>query len=154
MIDYLTAGKLLKNYFGALKDLKDAGITSNKKDFTSQIGEWFVSELYGGVKATNSIQKDWDIMLGEKKIQVKTHAKSITNFNRKTPIKFNNEAKIDELIIIIFTEDYNLKEFYKVPWLDALPLIKRNKGADIIHWDHLHKFKIYGTNLKYLTENC
>ena len=63
MKDYKETNILLKNYFDALRALKNAEITSNKKDFTCQIGEWLVSEIYEGTRAFSGIQKDWDIDL-------------------------------------------------------------------------------------------
>ena len=34
-----------ENYFKAFNELKALGVTQNKKDFTSQLGEWFVETL-------------------------------------------------------------------------------------------------------------
>lgn len=93
------------------------GVIRNKKDFTSQLGEWLVAELYGGISAESSSQKDWDVKVGaDLFIQVKTHAKAIGNNNRWTGIKYKKDAQINELVIIVFTHDYKLREFYKIPW--------------------------------------
>lgn len=37
----------LQNYLSAASRLRQLGITPNKRDFTCQIGEWLVSNLYG-----------------------------------------------------------------------------------------------------------
>ena len=37
-----------ENYFKALNELTTLGITQNKKDFTSQLGEWLVETLFDG----------------------------------------------------------------------------------------------------------
>lgn len=81
-------------------------------------------------------------MTGGKRIQVKTHAKAVTTTARFTPLKCNHESQIDELVIVVFTEDYRLKEFYKVPWQDALKLIREEKRKQVIYWNHIQSFLI------------
>lgn len=142
MNDYTEIQKALNYYLTALKLLKDLGVMTNKKDFTSQIGEWFVSELFDGDRATSGVQKDWDLKIGDKFIQVKTHSKAPSTSARWTAIKYDEKANIDELIIVIFSADYKLKEFYKAPWNEALKIIKRQKKRDVIYWADLKKFQI------------
>ncbi|OYU82544.1 MAG: hypothetical protein CFE24_15065 [Flavobacterium sp. BFFFF2] len=142
MKDYTNIKATLKKHHESLDELKNHKVIQNKKDFTSQIGEWFVSELYGGTRAQSGIQKDWDIIVSESYIQVKTHSKAITTKARWSVIKKNYDAKINVLIIVVFTENYKLREFYKLPWEDAYRLITSQKSRDVIHWDHLNKYKI------------
>ena len=42
----------------------------------------------------------------------------------------------------VFTEDFKLREFYKVPWKKCLDLIRRNKDRDVLMWDHLKEYSI------------
>jgi hypothetical protein len=62
---------IIRNLVNAMKALRDGGVATNKTDLTCQISEWLVKEIYGGILAPNSINKDWDILVGEKRIQVK-----------------------------------------------------------------------------------
>jgi len=140
--DYKSHGLLLKNFIKSLQDLRIAGIATNKKDFTSQVGEWLVAEIYGGSLALNSIQKDWDLIADGKHIQVKSHAKSDTNTNRKTRLQYDESSTIDELIIVIFTQDYMLKEFYSISWPEAYQLISHNKAGGEIYWNRLKDYKV------------
>jgi hypothetical protein len=133
---------ILQNYFNALKALKEAQITNNKKDFTCQIGEWLVAKIYDGKLAASSIQRGWDVDVNGKKIQVKTHAKAVSNKSRQTAVKRNEGIDVDELITVVFTENYQLKEFYVTPWKEALKLIRQNKTGGIIHWDDQKRFKM------------
>jgi hypothetical protein len=103
MKDYKDIRILLTNYFKAANTLKHAGLTRNKKDFTSQIGEWLVCEIYNGTIATSGIQKGWDLMVGNKKTQVKTHSKATTNTARWTAIKH------DVLLIFEFNAQFEHK---------------------------------------------
>lgn len=137
--------KALDDFYKSLKKLREEGILTNKKDFTGQIGEWLVAELYQGKRAESSIQKGWDIDVNGKHIQVKTHAKATTNKNRWSGVKKDSPEKIDELIIVVFTHDYKLKEFYKAPWSKAKPLIKmrgKKKTKPEITWNSLKNYRV------------
>ena len=137
----------LKNFHKSMADLKDLDVLINKKDFTCQIGEWLVASLYDGERSTNGIQKDWDIKVGEKNVQVKTHAKASTNSASWTAVKNDVNADVDELIIVVFYEDYKLKAFYKLPWQIALRKNKRSGGREVINWRDIEEFKIAKENL-------
>lgn len=128
-----------------MKKLRDEKILINKKDFTCQIGEWLVEILYNGKRATSGIQKGWDVDISGKHIQVKAHAKAEGNKNRWSAVEKETTETIDELIIVVFTFDYKLKEFYKAPWLKAIPHIKlrgKKKPRYEINWNAIKEFKI------------
>lgn len=129
------------DYFKAFRRLKELGVVINKKDFTSQIGEWLVQEVYGGKRAESGIQKYWDIETEKGKIQVKSHAKSKTTSARWSAIKYDVDAEVDFVVIVVFSEDYQLTEFYQIPWKDCLNLIRRNKDRDVLMWDHLKDYQ-------------
>lgn len=147
MKDYNEINIALKNFLSSLSELKRLGVTTNKKDFTSQIGEWLVSELFDGKIADSAIQQYWDIKIADKNIQVKTHSKSETTTARWSAIKYDENAPIHELIVIVFTPDYKIKEFYKAPWSEVLKLIRRQKNRDVIYWDDKVEYKIEIENL-------
>ncbi|MCK9291498.1 MAG: hypothetical protein WCR58_12005 [Bacteroidales bacterium] len=135
----------LKNFFNAMKELREQGILINNKDFTSQIGEWLVEMIFEGKRADSGIQKGWDIDVKGKHIQVKTHAKAETNKSRFSVVNKESAEEIDELIIVVFTSDYKLKSFYKVPWGVASPLIilrGKKSQKNIINWSSIKKYKI------------
>jgi hypothetical protein len=127
--------------------LQEIGITTNKKDFTSQIGEWLAEKVFNGKRAESGIQKYWDIDSEIGKIQVKTHSKSKTTKARWSAIKYDVDAEVDFVVIVVFSEDYQLTEFYQVPWKDCLKLIRRNKDRDVLMWDHIIHFKIEIKNI-------
>lgn len=135
----------LVNFFNALDVLRDEGIMINQKDFTCQVGEWLVEVIYEGKRAGNGIQKGWDVNVGGKHIQVKTHAKAGTNGARWSRVESYPDDKIDELIIIVFAPNYKLKEFYKVPWQSAT-LHMKPRGIKTpkseINWSSIRAFRI------------
>jgi len=131
----------IHDYFKAFRRLKELGVVINKKDFTSQIGEWLVQEVYGGKRAESGIQKYWDIETDKGKIQVKSHAKSKTTAARWSAIKYDVDAEVDLVVIVVFSEDYQLTKFYQIPWKDCLNLIRRNKDRDVLMWDHLKDYQ-------------
>ena len=132
MAEYKEIKEQLNKYFNSLFELRKLGVAPNNKDFTSQLGEWLVAEIYNGVKAESGIQKDWDIRVGEDLIQVKTHAKSENTNARWSAIKYDIEANISFVVIIVFSSEYKLKEFYKIPWVKCIDLIKRNKDRIVL----------------------
>ncbi len=137
----------LTSYLSSFTQLVNLSVLANKKDFTCQIGEWFVAEQYGGTRAESGIQKSWDLKVGDKYIQVKAHAKAQKTTARFSAVKYDESAQIDELITVVFTPDYKLKEFYQTPWKEALKLIKKEKHGDVIYWDHQRNYKIEFGNL-------
>lgn len=141
MTDNAIISNSIKNYLYILKELRDIGVITNSKDFTSQIGEWLVEQIYEGKRAPSGIQRYWDVKVNETKIQIKTHAKSSTTNARWSYIKQDIIAEIDILIIIVFTSDYKLKEFYEVPWKEALPIIKKEKDGDKIYWNDIRAYQ-------------
>ena len=135
----------LGNFFEAMKILREEEILINKKDLTGQIGEWLVEMLYEGKRATSGIQKGWDVDVKGKHIQVKAHAKAETNNARFSAVDKDSTERIDELIIVVFTFDYKLKAFYKVPWESAVPHIKlrgKKSPRNEINWSSIKNFKI------------
>jgi hypothetical protein len=137
----------LNKYFNALFRLKELNVAPNSKDFTSQLGEWLIAEIYDGKKAESGIQKDWDIKIGNELVQVKTHAKAETTTARWSALKYNIDANVDLVIIVVFSHEFKLKEFYQVPWVKCIELIKRNKDRDVIMWNDLKDYKVELTSL-------
>lgn len=138
----------IQNYFQSLTRLKELGVITNKKDFASQIGEWLVEEVYSGRRTESGIQKHWDIESSIGKIQVKTHSKSTTTTARWSAIRYDVDAEVDFVVVVVFSEDYRLIEFYQVPWKSCLNLIRRNKDRDVLMWDHIKDFKLEISQLR------
>lgn len=132
----------LNNYLNSWQELVNLGVLTNKKDFTSQIGEWLISAIYNGERAESGIQKDWDVLVQEKKIQVKTHSKAPNTTARWTGIKSDPNADLHELVIIVFSPDYKLIELYKISWDIAQPLVKKEKHRDVIYWKDLSAYRV------------
>lgn len=121
------------SYLAALKRLKDLNVIKNQKDFTSQLGEWFVAEFYGGEIAINGKQKDWDIKVNDSFFQVKTHSKADTTKRSDTDFKYSENANIDYFVIVVFNENYKLEKFFKMPWKIAFNL-KTDGKYPVIRW--------------------
>lgn len=125
------------DYLNALEKLKDLNIINNKRDFTSQLGEWLIAELYNGKIASNGKQKDWDLQINDQFIQVKSHSKSLTTKRKETDFKYSDDAQIDFFIIIIFNEKYKLENIYKIPWKEACRIKSKTKNP-VIRWKDVH----------------
>lgn len=132
----------IRNYLDAIQKLKDLNIITNKRDFTSQIGEWFVEEIFEGERAKSANQKDWDLIINGQKVQVKAHSKASTTKAKWTAIHYEENAEIDVLITIIFSPDYELLEIYKTPWSEAYKLIKQETHRRVLYWNDQRKYRI------------
>lgn len=134
--------KSLEDFFLALNNLRKTDITNSKHDFTSQVGEWLTAILYGGERAAIANQRDWDVRSGSIYYQVKAHAKAETNPARTSSVKYAEEAQIDFLVIVVFTFDYKLKEFYKIPWAEALHKITVTPKKSYLRWNRVKEYRI------------
>ena len=94
------------DYLSALRKMRQLNITPNSKDFTSQLGEWLVEQIYEGKRAESGIQKCWDVIVGNKKIQVKTHAKA----------NINNEDRTSEFRTVIYPNFHRNPVFPNSPF--------------------------------------
>lgn len=142
MDNFIEIKNQLKIFFGALNELKKLGVAPNSKDFTSQLGEWLVSEIFNGERATSGIQKYWDVKVGGKNYQVKTHAKAENNKNKWSYVDYDDDSDIDFIVIIVFSSDYKLIDFYKIIWNECIPLIRNRKDGKVINWRSLKDYKL------------
>lgn len=142
--NYSIISDAIKKYLEAKKKLQECINAKTERQISSEIGEWFVMEVYDGQKAESKIQRDWDIITKDgKKIQVKTHAKHETNDNRWTKIQYGIDADIDELIIIIFSPSLSIDEFYRISWMEVQQYIRVVKnGVRCVYWNQLSNFKL------------
>lgn len=142
MLDVTTISNAIKNYVQAKKRLRELGIAVSERQIVGEIGEWLVLQLYGGERAESRTQPHWNIINLDGKIQVKAHAKGNNTPARWTTVNYPEDAEIDVLIIIIFSQDFTLKEFYKAPWCDIQSYINRTNKRYVIHWNDLSDYRI------------
>jgi len=135
----------IRDYLYALQNLHDEKILINRHSFTSQIGEWLVATIYDGERAKSGIQAGWDVIANGKYIQVKTHAKAVSNNSNFTAISSTSKAHIDELIVLNFSPDYKLLEFYQLSWEEAQKHIKfsgKNKPREELNWSTIKHHRV------------
>lgn len=144
MSDYKEIAQAINNYINCLKVLTENKILLNKKDFTGQLGEWLVETVFEGERAPSGIQAGWDVKTKDKFIQVKSHAKAINNKARFSAVDKDTLVKVDELIIVVFTHDYKLKEFYQVPWeivVEKTKLRGQKTKRNEINWNDILEYR-------------
>jgi len=129
-------GAFIKSY----KKLKEYGLLRNQKDITGQLGEWLASEILGAKISSKGNNEDWDLEKeknGKKTYyQVKSHAKSDSTKARWTRLEYSSEANIHKLVIVVFSQDYALREFYVVSFAKA---IRRRTDGLILNWSNISK---------------
>lgn len=132
--------------FVSAKDvLRDLGVVRSER-LVSEIGEWFFTALFGGCKADSATQKGWDVSLDNRKIQIKTHAKGDNNSARWTEYNYT-EGACDEVVIIVFTARFYLKEFYRIPISHVVGNLKKSKQKTVLRWNDFAAFRISLNNL-------
>jgi hypothetical protein len=127
----------LENFLFCIRKLNELKIFNSRRDFTSQLGEWLIAEMYNARLAKNGKQKDWDMKVGRTKIQVKTHSKAKTTKRANTDFKYDKNACIDNFIIVVFTDEYKIKTIYDLPWKVALGLKSKNTKNPVITWSKI-----------------
>jgi hypothetical protein len=133
--------KAIKDYVGLKREFFELNIVTSERGLISEIGEWLVETIFDGKRARNKVQADWDVMVNGKKIQVKTHAKALSNKAARTTIKYAKNAQIDKVIIIVFTPSLKLKQFYIIPWKLLYKKIRLIGGKSQVYWKDLTDFK-------------
>ena len=106
-----------------------------------EMGEWLAESIFGGRRADSSSQKGFDIINNDRKVQVKTHAKGDDNNARWTEFKYE-KGDFDELIIIIMTKEYRLKEVYNIPEEVVFERINESKKQRVVDWDAYPEYAI------------
>jgi len=140
------AKNAINNFRTSMSTLKELGVLINQHGFTAQIGEWSVEQIFEGERSKNGIQAGWDVCANGKYIQVKTHAKAENNNANFTAISRTSKTHIDELIILNFSPEYKLKEFYHVPWIEAVKSIKfsgKSTPREEINWSSVRQYKVH-----------
>ncbi len=131
-----------------LQKLNELKIFNSRRDFTSQLGEWLIAEMYNAELAESGKQKDWDMKVGQTKIQVKTHSKAKTTKRANTDFKYDKNADIDIFIIVVFTDEYKIKTIYELPWKIALNLKTTHTKDPVITWSEIPNEYIVNLNQK------
>jgi hypothetical protein len=137
--------KAIQDYLEAEQKLRAEMVLVNRHSFTSQIGEWLVETIYEGERASSGIQAGWDVQAAGKNIQVKTHAKAINNNSNFTAISSSSKEHIDELIILNFSPEFKLLEFYKLTWEEAQKHIKfsgKKSPREELNWSSIKQHRI------------
>ena len=108
---------------------------------TGEIGEWFAEKLTGARRAETTSQTGWDLLLGDKRIQVKCHAKGDQNNARWTQWTYKDKL-FDELIILVFNKELYLNEAYRMTYEQAHVRVKWDQKQVVLRWDDCTDFRI------------
>jgi hypothetical protein len=138
----------IETFLLCLRKLNELKIFNSRRDFTSQLGEWLIAEMYDAELAESGKQKDWDMKIGSTKIQVKTHSKAKTTNRASTDFKYDENSDIDIFIIVVFTDEYKIKTIYELPWEAALVLKTKHTKDPVINWSQIPKQYIVDLNKK------
>lgn len=141
---------LLHEYSKIEKQLKNMEIIHTVKT-VSEIGEYFVSELFDCIRMKNASNKGYDCVKNKYKIQVKTIRKSKNNtVGYWFPINKISKDLFDVLIILRLNQDFEIINLYLVPVteLNRDNFRKMPDNKYDLTWKNLDKFSI--NNSKHL----
>ena len=108
---------------GAIAELKSLGVVRSRK-VASDYGEWIAGMVYEGTMAESKTQQGWDIQLGNENVQVKVASVPESTPNRWSYV--NDPASYDSLILLVLSDKFRVKKFYKVPSSDVKGKMKKD----------------------------
>ena len=136
----------LQKLNSAKEKLKSLGVVRSER-LTSELGEYFVSQLFNYTRAESTSNKGWDMKsLDGKKVQVKAHAKGWDNHYGYTHIP--DFDLFDELVIVVMTPDYRIKYVFQMSSQEAQKKSKMNVKARRFElpWKSLEKHRVTPSN--------
>jgi len=137
--NFVQIAESLQKLSTAINELKRAGVIRSRK-FVSDFGEWLIAKMYGGSIASSKTQKHWDVEVGAEKIQIKVHSKAMDNPTRWSQVK--SIEKFDTLIILVLTENFKVREFYRIPSEKLKSYLKPYDSDYKVNWDDIKDCKI------------
>ena len=126
------------------KNLRSFGVIRSQR-IIPDYGEWIACRILGASLADSRTQKGWDVEIAGKRIQVKTHAKALTNRAHRTPIP--NHPEYNELLIVVLTPCYLVSKIFRVPVEDVKRLRKEMGRKWTLEWKELGGFQIQKNKL-------
>ena len=135
---YLEVREQLNAINNARKKLAELKVLRSEKAFLSDLAEWLVENIYDGKRESSTYEKGWDLTINTKKVQVKGHGTATINSTRRTKIYHETNRKFDELIIMVFSRDYLVKEFYQIPH----DVVYERVAGYKLYWDSCTDYKI------------
>jgi hypothetical protein len=130
----------LSDLCSAQATLQRLGIIRSQR-MVADFGEWFASQLLSMSLCSNRTQQGWDLESSGKRIQVKTHAKALTNRARRTTLR-KDALEFDELAVVVLTETYRVRAFYLVPREAVETLAPYKDGKRVLSWNALKSFEL------------
>ncbi len=113
---------------------------------TKQIGWWIVTKVFPS-KNLNSVSKKAMIFkIDGMTTEVRIHKRVSPNLKRRTNLLASDSIQTDFLMIIVFTANYKIQEFYKIPW-NTIEILQRNNDNGIIYWNDQNQYRIELENL-------
>jgi hypothetical protein len=141
---FLKVRNCLNQLTDLAKELQALGVIRSQK-IVSDYGEWIACRLLKGTPSDSRTQKGWDIKVGDKHIQVKTHAKAQTNRTRWTPIP--KTPDFHELLIIVLSPKYLVSDIFLVPVKDCKTLRDKSGNYWKLSWNKIDEFRFSGEKL-------
>ena len=103
----------LEELFAVQDKLRKLGVLRSQR-LVTDLGEWVGMIVANAERSPSRTERGWDLRKGDRRIQVKAHAKAASNTARHTDLPYE-ETEFDELMLVIFSERYQLRAVYRIP---------------------------------------
>lgn len=123
----------------AIANLKQLGVIRSRK-LTSDFAEWLVVQIYKGTLAASRTQQGWDVQAGNENVQVKVSSVPDSPANRWSYV--NDPNGYDQLILVVLSDRFKVKEFYKIPSTDLRNKIRHDAQGLRLNWNDVREFRI------------
>src|SRR5439155_6270375 len=110
----------------AMQELRSLGVLRSRK-LAPDFSEWLVTQLFGGKFAESKTQKGWDVYTHSEQIQGKMSFVPDDPANRWSYV--GDKHPFDALVLVVLSDTFRVRELYKIPQRDLLPLLKPDKQA-------------------------
>ncbi len=107
---------LMQQYSTVMRELRDVGIVRSSNNPVADIGEHVACEVMGLKRAPKNARGYDAIGEDGKRYEVKSRRHTLENpTSQMGMIRDLDKNQFDSLIVVLFAEDFSLKEIWKVP---------------------------------------
>lgn len=123
----------------AISNLRQLGVVRSRK-LTSDFAEWLVVQIYEGTLAESRTQQGWDVQAGNENVQVKVSSVPESPANRWSYV--NDPNGYDSLVLVVLTDQFKVREFYKIPSSIVTENIRRDAQGLRLNWSDVQQCRI------------
>lgn len=108
---------LMREYVALKREMTDLGISRTEGEPTGDYAEWLVATKMGLQIVENTVQSGYDLIDPETGTTYQVKARRIFKSHQyKISLAKYDKYHFDYLIVVLFDEDFSIREAYKYPY--------------------------------------